>query len=88
MWANFVGLPHPTPKMDDWGMDANSFGLYPIASVDCNVDAPEFSPPLKHSDDGMQHESELPNTAILPYLSLIFSLMFLSLLLFMHKFTM
>jgi hypothetical protein len=79
-------LPHPTPKIDDRGMDANSVGLYPIASVDCIVATPEFSSPLQHSE-GMQQESELPNTAILPYLSLIFSLMFLSSLV-IHKFTM
>jgi len=27
MCANFVGLPHPTPRIADWGMDANSVGL-------------------------------------------------------------
>jgi hypothetical protein len=41
---------------------------------------------LQHSE-GMQQESEVPNKAILPYLSLIFSFIFLSTSV-IHKFTM
>ncbi len=61
-------------------MDANSVGLYPIASMDYIVEAPKFAAPPQHSEEGVQQEPELPNTAILPYLSLIFSLTVLSLL--------
>jgi hypothetical protein len=28
--ANFVGAPHPTPKMEDCGIDSRSSASYPI----------------------------------------------------------
>jgi hypothetical protein len=61
--------------MDDWGMDANSLEPYPIACADCIVEAPEFPSLLQHPEDGMQHESELPNTAIfaIPFLDFFFN---------------
>src|SRR6185437_2845130 len=78
IWANFTGLPHPTPKMDDSGMDSRSLVLYLIDSIE--EDKEEFSlfsvlglQQLEDDDDkdkddeGIQQESEFPINTILLY---------------------
>src|SRR3954462_7669435 len=75
MCTNFIGLPHPTPKIEAEGMAANSSELYPIDFADNKGDSLSLLS-LQHDDDddeGLQQESEFPYSAIFPYFSLIFS---------------
>ena len=77
-----MGFPYPTPRMEDEGIESNSFASYPIDLTEVNKDILSvisllLSLPQQFEEvevEGVQQESEFPNRAIYHIFLLFFPL--------------